>query len=384
MGQHDIFERILTSMHEAALRDGGWTAISALVDEACGTKGSNISFCEVYADAEAEVFFARACYRGQRNTELERLYFDNYYEHDERRPGMRRSPHGQLVHVDDLFSERQKKTSALYNGGLPVADFQNSLNVRLDGPKGSRIFRALADPVDSHGWTPDRVASIKRILPHLGQYVAVRQALVDARALDTSLTKLLDNTLSGIVQLDCRRRILAANDRALEMLRRGDGLSDEDGCLRARAPAADDELQQVLAHALPAYGGQAVAGSVSVSRPRPLPPLVVRVNPVGAPHGDWRPRGAAALVLVFDRGSRIGAPPQREVAAALGLTPTEGRTPTQLAEGRSVREISDGMDRSHKTVRWHMLHIFAKLGVSRQAELVGRVLPLTRSPRDRR
>ena len=236
MSQHDIFERILTSMHEAALRDGGWTAISALVDEACGTKGSNISFCEVYADAEAEVFFARACYRGQRNTELERLYFDNYYEHDERRPGMRRSPHGQLVHVEDLFSERQKKTSALYNEGLPVADFQDSLNVRLDGPNGSRIFRALADPVDSHGWTPDRVASIKRILPHLGQYVAVRQALVDARALDTSLTKPLDNTLSGIAQLDCRRRILAANDRALEMLRRGDGLSDEDGCLRARAP----------------------------------------------------------------------------------------------------------------------------------------------------
>ena len=384
MGQHDIFERILTSMHEAALRDGGWTAISALVDEACGTKGSNSSFCEVYADAGPRSFSrgpataANATRSWSGCTSTTTTGTTNAAQACGDRPmdnwSMSTTP----------FSERQKKTSAPYNEGLPVADFQDSLNVRLDGPKGSRIFRALADPVDSHGWTPDRVASIKRILPHLGQYVAVRQALVDARALDTSLTKPLDNTLSGIAQLDFRRRILAANDRALEMLRRGDGLSDEDGCLRARAPAADDELQQVLAHALPAYGGQAVAGSVSVSRPRPLPPLVVRVNPVGAPHGDWRPRGAAALVLVFDRGSRIGAPPQREVAAALGLTPTEGRIATQLAEGRSVREISDGMDRSHKTVRWHMLHIFAKLGVSRQAELVGRVVPLTRSPRDRR
>ena len=43
-----------------------------------------------------------------------------------------------------------------------------------------------------------------------------------------SLAKLLDTTGLGIVQLDGRGRIVAANDRARDLLRTGDGLYDED------------------------------------------------------------------------------------------------------------------------------------------------------------
>ena len=51
-----------------------------------------------------------------------------------------------------------------------------------------------------------------------------------------SFAQLLDTTGLGIVQLDGRGRIAAANDRARDMLRGGDGLFDEDGFLCARRP----------------------------------------------------------------------------------------------------------------------------------------------------
>ncbi|MCE2484928.1 MAG: hypothetical protein J4F42_05410 [Desulfurellaceae bacterium] len=45
---------------------------------------------------------------------------------------------------------------------------------------------------------------IKGVLPHLRQFVRVRQALAGAEALGASLTALLDNTQIGIIHLDQR------------------------------------------------------------------------------------------------------------------------------------------------------------------------------------
>ena len=49
------------------------------------------------------------------------------------------------------------------------------------------------------------------------------------------MTALLDNPRIGVLELDRRGRILAANDRAHTLLRHGDGLVDRKGMLRARA-----------------------------------------------------------------------------------------------------------------------------------------------------
>ena len=65
-----------------------------------------------------------------------------------------------------------------------------------------------------------------------------------AGALGASLATLLDTTGLGIVQLDGRGRIVAANDRARDVLRTGKGLFDR----VPPRPAKDDaELQAVLA-----------------------------------------------------------------------------------------------------------------------------------------
>ena len=83
------------------------------------------------------------------------------------------------------------------------------------------------------------------------------------------MATLLDTTGLGIVQLDGRGRIVAANDRARDVIRTGEGLFDEDGFLHARSAEDDAQLQAVLAQALPPFGVQGTAGSTMVSRPSP-------------------------------------------------------------------------------------------------------------------
>ena len=156
--------------------------------------------------------------------------------------------------------------------------------------------------------------------------------MMHACRLGASLAKLLDTTGLGIVQLDGRGRIVAANDRARDLLRTGDGLFDEGGFLRARTPEDNAEFQGLLPRALPRFGGQGAGGSTMVKRSATLPPLVLHVNPVGRQETDFHLWPVAALVLVADPAGHTRIDPA-VAAEALGLTGMESRVAVLLAEG---------------------------------------------------
>ena len=383
MSQLDAFDRVLASLHAAALDDSHWLTTSALIDEACGAKGNMLICADANAQDGTEIFFARFCYRGQRREESERLYFHTYHALDERVPRLRRLPDSQLVHVPDLYTEREKKNSVVYNEALPSSDVANSLIVRLDGPGGSNIVWSIADPVAGNDWSSDQLEMVGRVLPHLRHFVCVRQALAGAGALGDSLAELLGNTGSGVIQLDRGGRIVAANDRARDLLRQGDGLFDEGGFLRASSAEDDAGLQRLLTRALPPLGGQGASGSATVRRPTGLARLVLHASPVADGLTDVRRRRVAALVLVADP-SRLARIDPGMPAAALGLTPAQSQIAVMLAEGRTVPEIARETGRRESTVRWHIKEIFTRHGISRQAELIRLVLSLADIPGARR
>ena len=266
MGEREAFERILASLHEAALDDTHWPTASALIDDALGVHGN----CLVYGDANSRedirIYYAGFFYHGQRHREWEREYFDVYFPLDERIPRLLQLPDSQLVHMADLFTEEELKTSAVYNDFSTRVHAQNSIDVRMDGPGGSCITWGVNDPVDGNGWSSARLGSMRRLLPHIRQFVSFRQALAGAGALGASLMELLETTGSGIIQLDRRGRIVEVNDRARDLLRTGDGLFDERGFLFARRPEDNDRLQGLLARALPPFGVRGVGGSMMVGR----------------------------------------------------------------------------------------------------------------------
>ena len=383
MSGPDPFGRVLEALHAAAFDDAGWPAASALIDELCGSKG-NILVSGDGAPPEAiDVFHARFCYRGELRPDLQREYFEVFYPVDESVPRVRRLPDSRVVHTSSLYTEEEKKTSVAWNVGLSRNNAQDSLRVRLDGPEGSRIVWAVVDPADADGWSSVRVEAVERLLPHLRQFVRVRQALVDARALGASALDLLDNDRVGVIRLDRRARVTAANDRARALLNAPGGLSDRGGSLRATVPLEDKKLQSLLAGALPFLGGPGASGSMPVSRPAPLPKLAVHVSPVS---GDWaHPPGSriGALVLAADPAVRTAVDPQ-QLAAALDLTPAESRIAVLLAQGRRIDDIAAEIGRSRTTVKWHMRHIYDKHGLSRQIELAQLVTSLADLPGIRR
>ena len=379
MSEPEAFERILGSLHEAALNDAHWPIASALIDDVLGVHGNCLALADLHSRKEPQIFFLGIFFRGQRCRELEREYYEVYYPMDERVLRLPQLPDGQLAHITDLFTEDELKYSVVYNELAIRMYAQNSINLRLDGPDGSSICWGINDPIDGNDWSSARLRSIRRLLPHIRQYVRVRQTLAGAGALGASLTELLDSTGVGIIQLDRRGRILEVNDRARDLLRTGDGLFDERGFVSARSPEDNARLLALLKQALPSFGTQGVGGSTTVQRESGLPPLVLQINPVGRQETDLRVWPLGALVLAVDPMDRPHIDPAR-AESALGLTGMESRVAVLLAEGMSVREIAAAMGRKESTVRSHVKHMFAKHDLSRQADLVKLVLSLADSP----
>ena len=369
MSEREAFERIVASLHEAAFDREGWSTATGLIDEALRTYGSSMTFSEGTSYEDTKIYFAWIYSRGQRHPEWERAYFEDYWRRDERIPRLRHLPDGRLFHHTELYTEEERKTSAAYNELFVRHHGSNAINVRLDGPNGTRVTWVIGDPVDGDSWSSAQLDSIRRLLPHIRQTVSVQQALAGAGALGASLANLLDNTGLGILQLDGRGRIVVANDRARDLLRSGEALFDEHGFLHALSPEDDAELQGLLRRALPPFGAQGTGGSTMLRRASG-PALVLHVNPVGRRETDARVWPVAALVLVIDPTSQTRIDPA-VAAAALGLTRMESRVAVLLAEGKTVREVAAAMGRGESTIRTHLKHVFTKHRLRRQADLGG-------------
>ena len=379
MNPQDLFERGVVALQEAALGKARWLEAALLINEISGTGGNALTFADGRAQADAHFYFLRLCHGRERREDIEREYFSEYWERDESIPRVGGLPDGALVPTAELYTDREKKRSPAYTEARRRTGMQNGLNVRLDGPDGSNIVLGLADSLEPGGWRPGQLARVRRLLPHVRQFVRVRKTLTDAGALGRSLFALLDEGRCSVIQLDRNARIVAANDRARGLLQQAEGLSDRDGFLSATTPRDNGELQQLLALALPRFGGPGSSGSMTIGRSSARTNLVVHVTPVSVRQRDFHARQVAALVLVANPESRPGID-ARLVQAALGLTPAESRLAVMVAGGQRARDIAACTGRSEGTVRWHMQNIFRKQGISREVDLVRRVLSLEGFP----
>ncbi len=364
MSQQDQYNRAVAALNAAAFDDARWPEAAARMDEACGANANIVVIGDEGAAGRIDISLARFCFRGRYSDYWERRYFERLYHSDERIPRLRQLMDGQLVHVPSLYTADERKRSEAYREQAR-AEVENGLNMRLTLPDGGKITWQVGNPVDRDGWGSGQLRVVEALRPHLLHFAQVRRALAQADAFGRSMEAILEAQGVGVVQLDRRRRIVAASNAALAHLRNGHSLGDnKDGTLEAASKADDKALQGLLAGALARPGA---GGSMRLRNPYG-PPLVLHVAPIAESDSDCEAGRTAALALVVD--TELKAPDPGPLARVLGLTAAEAEVAALLAGGLTPKQAGVGSGRVEGTIRWHLHNIFAKLGIERQAELV--------------
>ncbi len=86
MSQQDQFDRIVSTLHDAALADSLWPGAFELVNEAVGTLGSHLLILSGQTQANLAVLFERSHYLDPSDELVDKVYSQRYFPHDERIP----------------------------------------------------------------------------------------------------------------------------------------------------------------------------------------------------------------------------------------------------------------------------------------------------------
>ena len=207
---------------------------------------------------------------------------------------------------------------------------------------------------------------------HLRQVSRVRTSLVNkAQETLASLHEMesrkaysaLDSLAPAIALLDKEGRVVYANAPATDLLAASDsrlktrlGLEIPAALQRSRTSAHEDESAFLR---LPQHSeGQE---------------LIVLLSLLPVPASSTE---AAVVALIVDPAQR-SAPADTLLKKLFGLTPTEARVASLLAQGDRLEEIAKGLGVQQSTVVFHLRNIFVKTGTNRQTDLVALLLSLT-------
>lgn len=115
-------------------------------------------------------------------------------------------------------------------------------------------------------------------------------------------------------------------------------------------------------------GRRALQGaSIPMPSSRTHPPFVAHLFPIRGAGRDVFT--GAELLLYLTPVIQQRGPPTEILQALFDLTPAEARVAGAIAQGRTVNDIAGALSVQPNTVRVQLKSIFAKTGVSRQAEL---------------
>jgi len=189
----------------------------------------------------------------------------------------------------------------------------------------------------------------------------------------------LEALTAAVLLLDRAGRMVFANDKAAEMLRRADAIRlGPTGILRCTDRTAGQTFQRAIAAVLmpDAAGKDNTMQALAIPRADgwPLGALVCRHDDGLLPAGSGRSvDGGRIVVLIRDPEQALDGYANR-IATIFSLSRAEAQVVERLVAGAGLQQIAADRGVSLVTVRNQVKAAQAKTGVLRQAELVSLVL----------
>jgi DNA-binding CsgD family transcriptional regulator len=208
------------------------------------------------------------------------------------------------------------------------------------------------------------------------------EAFAELNAIDQSSTRPFRLLVAGFEALDLLNiglavasssgLLLMANRSFEQILGTNDGLELSPAGVLHEGKGSTFVLSEMLQGVTRGSAGRPSGPAAVIALPRAggKRPLTLHVRPVnrvqaGGP-GSPQP---AVLIFVLDPNLAVEAA-EAELHQLYELTSTEARMANLLMEGKTLEECCRELDIRRSTARTHLQHLFEKVGVQRQSELV--------------
>lgn len=267
---------------------------------------------------------------------------------------------------DELVAPERYEQSRIYNEWIrPMGDDTfRCLGAAISTPAGIGEI-GFHRGKDQPAFDEATVQAVNAGLVHLQRMITIRGKLRAAARPAAAL----DVTAHAVFTLDQQGRVLHHNAAAEAMLRRKDGLTVRGERLAAFATSDQNMLHAAIARATAPEGAEASALLIQRANGPPYEVSVASVHKNGL--------GRHVIVLVTDRTVHDPSLETR-VRTLYGLTRAEAEVALRLTEGVPVERLAAERRVAVGTVRTQIKSIAAKMGCSRQSELVANISTLPR------
>lgn len=218
----------------------------------------------------------------------------------------------------------------------------------------------------------DNLRRYQRLLPHLGRAASLRHKLANAAPMPSGPSAAALNKLTiAALLIDDAGRLVWANTTAEQLFRQADGLTYSASTGFAAATAESTKALQRLFQM--SAGG--VGGVLRLDRPSGEPALCVIAAPYQSSSSTVS-KSAWSVVFVSRNDAGADCVLVDRLRSLYGLTRAEAMIALQISRGVGLPVIAKTFNLAPSTVRTHAKHIFAKLEVHSQPQLVRMVSDL--------
>lgn len=373
MGVEETALELAGLIYDAALAPEKWPAFmerlakamglrSAMLRELDYTAGSvglfeTVGFDPAYADAYRQHFIHLDCFAP---------FYDN-------------APIGAVVIGDECIPwERQRKTE-FCNDFMLAQNLRHVMGAMLARDDRHYLQFGLQRELGQSAYGDEDRRLVRLLSPHVARAVQINHKMAEVTAQKHWALSALDRLRVGVILLDGRGRPMHLN-RAAERLTSGRKgfVAGRDG-LALHSSTETARLRRLISDAAGSATGQnSAAGGCLRVRSAGSGEATMQFQVIPLPRGlserPWEnalPGSCVAVFVSVHGGQRL---PWHRVAAMHGLSRAEARLASLLAEGISLEEAAEALQVSIQTVRSQLKSVFAKTGVTRQAELVALLL----------
>jgi DNA-binding CsgD family transcriptional regulator/PAS domain-containing protein len=311
------------------------------------------------------------------NAEFERSYAERYARGNAwlRKETCFRKP-GTVWTSQQIRDDEETLGSDYYLKWLKPQGLMHQIYGVLDRHENAAVYLVLARAEGEDAFAEDDVRRLAAILPAFASVLRLEHLVrnLTARAADT--WTMLDHLAPGIALVDERGRIMAMNWTASEIARKADGLTVENGHLSCTLPREQARLRRTVEELLAADPSPPAANTKAFTVSRtdgavPLHLILTRLSKHASVNGSQR----QLLGVFVSDPERFTAPRDEWIRDLYGLTRVESEIALLICQGHSPDDIATRIRVSVHTVRSYLKQkIFRKLGVNRQAAMVGRLL----------